>query len=173
MQNLSMKGGQFVCELVPCVASSTGVEMVEFRVAGHEGTTPRPLGKVASGGELARISLAISVITSTVSPVATLIFDEVDSGIGGAVAEVVGQYLRQLALHKQVICVTHLPQVASHGHQHWVVSKAAKEGQTFSNITPVKAKERILEIARMLGGQLITDKTTAAAEEMLKMVTKA
>ena len=173
MQGLSMKGGQFRCELVDMPASSTGLETVEFRVAGHEGSQPRSLAKVASGGELARISLAISVITSGASTVPTLIFDEVDSGIGGAVAEVVGKYLRQLAGNKQVICVTHLPQVASHGHQHWVVSKSSRAGQTISQISPVSGEARVKEIARMLGGQVITDKTTAAAEEMLKMTNPA
>ncbi len=172
MQGLSLKGGRFVCELVSCTATAFGTETIEFRVAGHEGSQPRPLSKVASGGELARISLAIAVITSQASTVPTLIFDEVDSGIGGAVAEVVGKYLQQLAQQRQVLCVTHLPQVASQGHQHWVVEKRPVKGQTISDIRPVSEQERVQEIARMLGGQVITDKTTAAAEEMLGLANR-
>ncbi|MCE2681032.1 MAG: DNA repair protein RecN [Burkholderiales bacterium] len=144
-----------------------GCDVVEFKVAGHAGVTPRALAKVASGGELARISLAIAVITSQSSTIPTLIFDEVDSGIGGAVAETVGKYLRQLAGDRQVLCVTHLAQVASQGQHHWQVSKSFDGQTTRSQIKTLCGEERVGEIARMLGGQTITATTTAAAREML------
>ena len=118
---------RLISRLRPCEASAYGVEQVEFMVAGHAGVAPRPLAKVASGGELARISLAISVITSHATTVPTLIFDEVDSGIGGGVAEVVGRLLKRLGQERQVLCVTHLPQVASQGNQHFQVAKLDTE----------------------------------------------
>ncbi|MFN7836256.1 MAG: DNA repair protein RecN [Burkholderiaceae bacterium] len=172
MQSLSLPGGAFACELQACTPQATGLETVEFRVAGHAGVNLRPLHKVASGGELARISLAIAVITSGQSTVPTMIFDEVDSGIGGAVAEVVGHYLRQLAGRCQVLCVTHLPQVAAQGHQHWVVSKQSAGTTTVSRIAAVNGAERIEEIARMLGGRQLTETTRAAAKEMLQLTDK-
>ena len=128
----------------------------------------RPLIKVASGGELARISLAISVITAQVTPVPTLIFDEVDSGIGGAVAEVVGKMLKRLGEERQVLCVTHLPQVASCGNQHWRVEKHYTGTTTVSQLRVLHGPERVEEIARMLAGASITDKTRALASEMLE-----
>ena len=168
MQELSMAGGSFGIALRPCEAASFGVEQVEFLVAGHAGSTPRPLQKVASGGELARISLAISVITSTATATPTLIFDEVDSGIGGAVAEVVGRLLKRLGQDRQVLCVTHLPQVASQANQHFQVSKImADGGRTVSQIAPLDGKGRIEEVARMLGGVEITATTRKHARELL------
>jgi len=169
MQGLNMTGGAFRCVLIPCEAQSTGLETIEFRVAGHAGVSPRPLAKVASGGELARISLAIAVIATNNTTVPTLIFDEVDSGIGGAVAEVIGRYLRQLAEQRQVLCVTHLPQVAAQGHHHWRVEKGWLNNTTTSSIRALDSEGRTQEIARMLGGQVITEKTVAAAAEMLKL----
>jgi DNA repair protein RecN (Recombination protein N) len=168
MQELSMSGGRFEIALNTSEPAAHGVEQVEFLVAGHAGTTPRPLAKVASGGELARISLAISVIASSATATPTLIFDEVDSGIGGAVAEVVGRLLRKLGQDRQVLCVTHLPQVASQGAQHFQVSKnAAPDGRTVSRITPLAGAERVEEIARMLGGLEITATTRKHARELL------
>lgn len=167
MQGLNLTGGQFVCDVAKADAHAGGTDKIEFLVAGHAGSTPRPLSKVASGGELARISLAITVITSQSSTIPTLIFDEVDSGIGGAVAETVGRYLRTLAGQRQVLCVTHLPQVAAQGHQHWQVSKQFDGQSTSSRIAVLGAEERTQEIARMLGGQTITEKTLAAARELL------
>lgn len=169
MQNLSMKGGRFEVLLHPCEPSTIGLERCEFLVAGHSGVTPRSLAKVASGGELSRISLAISVITSHATPVETLIFDEVDSGIGGATADVVGKLLRTLGKERQVLCVTHQPQVASYGHQHLYVSKKDLNGQTISQIEELNFDKRIGEIARMLGGQAITDKVRANAKELLEL----
>ncbi|MGV8899880.1 MAG: DNA repair protein RecN [Burkholderiaceae bacterium] len=169
MQDLSMAGGRFVVGLNPCEPASYGLEQVEFLVAGHAGTAPRPLAKVASGGELARISLAISVITSSSTFTPTLIFDEVDSGIGGGVAEVVGRQLKRLGQDRQVLCVTHLPQVASQANQHFEVSKDNQGGKTLSRINALDAEDRVEEIARMLGGIEITATTRKHARELLAL----
>jgi len=167
MQDLSMSGGSFAIALQACEPAAHGLEQVEFLVAGHAGTTPRPLAKVASGGELARISLAISVITSSATATPTLIFDEVDSGIGGGVAEVVGRLLKRLGQDRQVLCVTHLPQVASQANQHFQVSKKNSGGKTLSSIEALDANARVEEIARMLGGLEITATTRSHARELL------
>lgn len=168
MQDLSMPGGRFEVQLAEGEPGAQGLERCEFMVAGHAGVAVKPLAKVASGGELARVSLAIAVITATATPVATLIFDEVDSGIGGAVAETVGRLLAELGRSRQVLCVTHLPQVAARADQHWVVSKAAGEsGRPVSQIVALDRKTRVEEIARMLGGATITDTTRKHAREML------
>jgi DNA repair protein RecN (Recombination protein N) len=169
MQELSMVGGRFEVALQACEAAAYGLEQVEFTVAAHAGTSLRPLAKVASGGELARIALAISVITSSASATPTLIFDEVDSGIGGGVAEVVGRLLKRLGQDCQVLCVTHLPQVASQANQHFQVSKHSDGGKTVSRIDPLDAKIRIEEIARMLGGVEITATTRKHARELLAL----
>ena len=136
-------------------------------VAGHAGVMPRPLAKVASGGELARLALAISVITSASTATPTLIFDEVDSGIGGGVAEVVGRLLKRLGQDYQVLCVTHLPQVASQADQHFQVSKSSQGDSTISHIASLDHKARVEEIARMLGGLEITATTRKHARELL------
>ncbi|GLU30683.1 DNA repair protein RecN [Trinickia caryophylli] len=169
MQELSMAGGSFEVALVPLAEGGAhGLEQIEFRVAGHAGVPTRPLAKVASGGELARISLALAVIASTASPTPTLIFDEVDTGIGGGVAEVVGRLLHQLGRDRQVLCVTHLPQVAARGDHHFQVAKAAaSDGGTLSTVTPLDHANRIEEVARMLGGLEITATTRRHAKEML------
>jgi DNA repair protein RecN (Recombination protein N) len=167
MQDLSMSGGRFEIALNEVEPAAYGLEQVEFLVAAHAGTSARPLAKVASGGELARISLAISVITSTATATPTLIFDEVDSGIGGGVAEVVGRLLKRLGQDRQVLCVTHLPQVASQANQHFQVSKRSAEGRTVSSIDALDAKGRVEEIARMLGGIEITATTRKHARELL------
>lgn len=167
MQELSMTGGKFAIALQACEPASYGIEQIEFMVAAHAGTTPRPLAKVASGGELARIALAISVITSSATATPTLIFDEVDSGIGGGVAEVVGRLLRKLGQDRQVLCVTHLPQVASQANQHFQVSKQSNRGKTLSSIDALDAAARVEEIARMLGGIEITATTRSHARELL------
>ena len=168
MQDLSMAGGQFVIGIEPLAEGNAyGLENIEFLVAGHPGVSPKPLSKVASGGELARISLAISVITSEASQIPTLIFDEVDSGIGGAVAETVGKRLKELGQAHQVLCVTHLAQVAAQGHQHWKVEKQSSDNSTTSTITSLNRQERVEEIARMLGGAEITDTTRRHARELL------
>ena len=168
MQELSMTGGSFEIALNPCEPAAHGLEQVEFLVAGHAGTAPKSLAKVASGGELARIALAISVITSHATTTPTLIFDEVDSGIGGAVAEVVGRLLKRLGQGRQVLCVTHLPQVASQANQHFQVAKGTLDnGKTASRIDMLDAKGRVEEVARMLGGLEITATTRKHARELL------
>ena len=168
MQELNMTGGSFVVALNACEPTLAGIEQVEFMVAGHAGVAPRPLAKVASGGELARIALASSVITSNATTTPTLIFDEVDSGIGGGVAEVVGRLLKKLGQQRQVLCVTHLPQVASQANQHFQVAKASTEaGKTVSRIEVLDSKSRVEEVARMLGGLEITATTRKHARELL------
>ncbi|MDB0570826.1 DNA repair protein RecN [Ralstonia solanacearum] len=168
MQGLSMAGGRFDIALHPLEqGGASGLEQVECLVAGHAGVSPRPLAKVASGGELARISLAISVIASEASPTPTLIFDEVDAGIGGAVAEVVGKRLRELGTRRQVLCVTHLPQVAALANHHVQVAKQTVGGSTRSDLVVLDTTGRVDEIARMLGGASLTDTTRRHADEML------
>jgi len=169
MQDLSMVGGRLEIALTPLAeGGSHGLEQIEFLVAGHAGSTPRSLAKVASGGELARISLAISVITSKASFTPTLIFDEVDAGIGGAVAEMVGKLLHQLGQSHQILCVTHLPQVAAQGNHHLKVSKSQSGDKTISQVQPLGRGERVEEVARMLGGATITDTTRRHARELLE-----
>jgi DNA repair protein RecN (Recombination protein N) len=168
MQALAMQGGRFSVALLPLnEGNANGLEMVEFQVAANQGTPLRSLAKVASGGELSRISLAIQVAASRAATVPTLIFDEVDSGIGGRVAEIVGNLLRQLGKRHQVMCVTHLPQVAAQADAQWQVSKAASGGTTLSSIRVLSDDERIEEIARMLGGVKITETTRKHAAELL------
>lgn len=168
MQTLAMSGGMFD---ISCNALEEpavhGLENIEFLVAGHKGVSPQPMAKVASGGELSRVSLAIQTIVSQVAQVPTLIFDEVDAGIGGRVAEIVGQLLKELGKKHQVMCITHLPQVAARGDQQWQVAKTAVHGKTVSKVSALDAKARVDEIARMLGGVTITETTRKAAAEML------
>ena len=173
-----MPGGRFAVEFVPREPGASGLEGCEFLVAAHEGQTLGPLAKIASGGELSRVSLAIQLMSSARGGVATMIFDEVDSGIGGRVAEVVGRLLRRLgekpgaksggsdAKH-QVLAVTHLPQVAACAVHQFQVAKGASDGVVTTNIVLLSRKARVEEIARMLGGMTITATTRKHAEEML------
>jgi DNA repair protein RecN (Recombination protein N) len=171
LQTLAMPGGSFAVALLPLdEGNAYGLETIEFQVAANPGVPPRSLAKVASGGELSRISLAIQVATSQVASVPTLIFDEVDSGIGGRVAEIVGHLLKRLGKSFQVLCVTHLPQVAAAADQQWQVSKAVKNGVTLSHIVLLNGEHRVEEIARMLGGVKITETTRKHAAEMLGAV---
>jgi len=168
MQTLAMAGGVFEIALNAVPEGGTfGLEQVEFMVSAHKGVAPRPLAKVASGGELSRISLALQTTSSEVAAVPTLIFDEVDVGIGGGVAEIVGRMLKQLGAKHQVMCVTHLPQVAASAVQQWQVSKASAGGKVISRVTPLDRNGRVEEIARMLGGVKITETTRKHAAEML------
>lgn len=169
MQRLSLAGGRFVVALTDQTAAATGLEQVEFLVAGHVGVEPRPLNKVASGGELSRISLAIRVVTAEQGAVPTMIFDEVDVGIGGGVAEIVGHLLKQLGVNRQVLVITHLPQVAAQGKQHLNVKKIQKDQATLSTIEALNADARVEEVARMLGGVEITETTRQHAREMLSI----
>ncbi|MBI2318306.1 MAG: DNA repair protein RecN [Betaproteobacteria bacterium] len=170
MKELAMADGAFEIALRSLPeGSSAGNEEIEFLVATNAGFAPRPLAKVASGGELSRISLAIQVITSKAAAVPTLIFDEVDAGIGGAVAEVVGTRLRRLGEDRQVLCVTHLPQVAARAREQWSVAKSSVDGEVRSHVRVLDEKGRIEEIARMLGGVAITATTRRHAAEMIGM----
>ncbi|MDQ3039596.1 MAG: DNA repair protein RecN, partial [Pseudomonadota bacterium] len=168
---LGMEGGRFEVALEPisdpAMPDPMGAERAEFLVSANAGQPPRPLRKVASGGELSRISLAIEVAMQGSDPVPTMVFDEVDAGIGGAVAAAVGARLRALGDGRQVLCVTHQPQVAAAGHAHYRVSKAAREGITMSSVERLGQEGRILEIARMLGGAKVTVEGHAAAKRLL------
>jgi DNA repair protein RecN (Recombination protein N) len=170
MAGLGMPGGKLELALNPrdeAEGTAHGLEDVDFLVSANPGQPLQPLAKVASGGELSRISLAIQVITAKCGQVPTLIFDEVDVGIGGGVAEIVGQMLRRLGADRQVLCVTHLPQVAAQGHNHLLVVKHSSGNQTETKITPLEPEARVEEIARMLGGLRITDQTRDHAREMV------
>jgi DNA repair protein RecN (Recombination protein N) len=168
MQGLGMQGGRFEVALEKSdQPAQSGMEDVSFLVAGHAGSTPRPVGKVASGGELSRIALAIAVTTSRLGAAQTLIFDEVDAGVGGAVAETVGRLMKQLGRDKQVLAVTHLPQVASCADHHLVVAKQSGAAGPSSGVAPVQGEQRVAEIARMLGGEHLSGTTLAHAKEML------
>ena len=168
MQGLGMAGGKFEVRLNKLdQPAQHGLEQAEFLVAGHSGSTPRPVGKVASGGELSRIALAIAVTTSQLGQAQTLIFDEVDAGVGGAVADTVGRLMKQLGKDRQVMAVTHLPQVAACADHHLVVAKRSEQGITISRVDHVSGEQRVAEIARMLGGERLSSTTLAHAKEML------
>ena len=173
IDELGMGGGRFMVELEPVAGAASrpdpnGAERVEFLVAANAGQPPRPLRKVASGGELSRISLAIEVAALGSDAVQTMVFDEVDSGIGGAVAEIVGRKLRALGRSRQVLCVTHQPQVAAQGHAHYRVSKAPVEGITRSSVERLDGEGRLGEVARMLGGVEVGPEAHAAARRLLE-----
>ena len=168
MQGLGMAGGRFEVILQKSEAPTPGgLEEVSFQVAGHAGSTLRPVGKVASGGELSRIALAIAVTTSRLGTAPTLIFDEVDAGIGGAVAETVGRLMKQLGRDRQVLAVTHLPQVAACADWHLVVAKHSDKSGPSSTVAAVQGEQRVAEVARMLGGEKLSGTTLAHAKEML------
>lgn len=168
MQQLGMAGGRFEVALAAQEQpQSFGLESAEFLVAGHAGSTPRPLAKVASGGELSRIALAIAVTTSQLGEAGTLIFDEIDAGVGGAVAETVGRLMKQLGSDRQVLAVTHLAQVAAAADRHFVVAKLSDKAGTRSSIEAVSGEPRVVEIARMLGGERRSGTGLAHAQEML------
>ena len=169
MQGLGMQGGRFEVALQATPEpQQSGLDEVIFLVAGHAGSTPRPVSKVASGGELSRMALSIAVTTSRLGTAQTLIFDEVDAGVGGAVAETVGQLMKQLGLDRQVLAVTHLPQVASCADHHLVVAKQLQGQTTLSMVSAVQGEQRVAEIARMLGGERLLGTTLAHAKEMLQ-----
>jgi len=171
MQQLGMEGGRFRIEVKQSTTEqdfkASGIDTISYLVAANPGQPPKPLARVASGGELSRISLAIQVVMSESSRIPCLIFDEVDSGIGGGIAEIVGKKLRLLGKQRQVFCVTHLPQVASQAHHHFRVEKFRKQNATTTEVTALGENARLEEIARMLGGVTITDQTRAHASEMI------
>jgi DNA repair protein RecN (Recombination protein N) len=169
MHTLGMAGGKFQVDLSPHASTEPqphGLDQIEFRVTANPGQPLRPLAKVASGGELARLSLAVQV-ACVADERRCMVFDEVDAGIGGAVAEVVGKQLRALGARSQVLCVTHLPQVAAQGHHHLRVLKLTDGRSTRTSLAELSGNERVQEVARMLGGAQITDKALAHAREML------
>jgi DNA repair protein RecN (Recombination protein N) len=171
MQGLGMPGGVFVTRVEPRPADDVGehgADDIDFLVSANPGQPPRPLAKVASGGELSRISLALQVATLDATHLPCLVFDEVDAGVGGAVAEMVGRQLRALAASGQVLCVTHLPQVASQADQQVRVRKQTSGARTRTMLEPLGQDERVEEIARMLGGAEITARTREHAREMLE-----
>jgi DNA repair protein RecN (Recombination protein N) len=169
MQGLGMQGGQFEVELLTSAQpTQSGLEDVGFLVAGHAGSSPRPMHKAASGGELSRIALAIAVTTSALGSAQTLIFDEVDAGVGGAVAETVGRQLKRLGVDRQVLAVTHLPQVAACADHHLMVSKQLVGESTVSLVTAVAGEQRVAELARMLAGERLLNSTLTHAREMLQ-----
>ena len=171
MQQLGMSGGRFVIEIESGSAPARhGSDQIRYLVSANPGQPPKTLARVASGGELSRISLAIQVIMSESSHIPTLIFDEVDSGVGGGVAEIVGRKLRELGRGRQVFCVTHLPQVASQAHHHFRVEKTSAGNSTRTDVVALDAEARLEEIARMLGGVEITAQTRAHASEMIESV---
>jgi len=170
IRQLGMPQGRFVIDMQPINAEGPqlyGADQIHFLVSANPGLPPRPIAKIASGGELSRMSLAIQVAVSQTRSVATMIFDEVDSGIGGATAQIVGNLLRQLGEKQQVLCVTHLPQVAAQSHQHLLVQKSSTGDSTQSTVINITDNERAEEIARMLGGVELTEQTLAHAREML------
>ncbi|MGB5535591.1 MAG: DNA repair protein RecN, partial [Thiogranum sp.] len=171
-QTLGMRGGRFkiaVSASLTDAMSAHGRDQIEFLVSANPGQPPKPLARVASGGELSRISLAIQVVAATDTHIPTLIFDEVDTGVGGAVAETVGKQMQLLGKHHQVMCVTHLPQVAAQAHHHLQVTKLAGDKITRTRIRALADDERVEEIARMLGGRKITASTRQHARETLQL----
>ncbi|EKE01073.1 MAG: hypothetical protein ACD_21C00225G0001 [uncultured bacterium] len=173
MQILGMIGGKFAINFLPNINktfSANGLERIEFLVSANPGQPLQPLNKVASGGELSRISLAIQVITAEKEVTPALVFDEIDAGIGGKIADIVGQLLRKLSEKTQVICITHLPQIAAQGHDHILIEKMTEANDTEVALTTLNQNERVDEIARMLGGVKITQQTIAHAKEMLNAV---
>ena len=170
MQNLGMPGSEIDFSIKPLRNSIrlNGMEEIIIHVKTNTGQELKPLNKVASGGELSRISLALSVVTSNSELIPSIVFDEVDVGISGSVAEIVGQMLKKLSTHYQIICVTHLAQVAAQGKEHLKVVKIQKNGATFTHVTDLSLSQRTEEVARILGGITISDKTRVAAEEMIK-----
>lgn len=176
LQTLAMQGAELQIQLTPIESGdyrSYGLEEVEFLIATNPGQPHKPMAKIASGGELSRISLAIQVIAAVHSRIPTLIFDEVDVGIGGSTADIVGQLLKQLGALGQVISVTHQPQVAAHAHHHYVASKIVENDQAASVMTALTDQQRIDELARMLGGSQVTQQTVSHASELLRLASNS
>ncbi|MDR1529521.1 MAG: DNA repair protein RecN [Burkholderiales bacterium] len=173
MNELAMPGGRFKVLIAPAPRpESHGIDIIEFQISTHPGQMLAPLAKVASGGELSRISLALLTVLAQTGGVPTLVFDEIDTGIGGATGHTIGQRLRALGNNRQVLCVTHLPQVAACAHQHWRATKEGDRREVVSRVDLLNQNERIEEIARMLGGATVTTKTRAHAKELLAQTTK-
>ena len=159
---------QFECVFTETELSATGSDAVAFYMSANAGEAMKPMSKVASGGELARIMLAMKNVLAEKDSVHTLIFDEVDTGVSGRAAQKVAEKLRSVARTKQVLCVTHLPQIAALAHTHLLISKAERDGRTYTSVTPLDHEGRKAELARIIGGTKITETTLKSAEEMLK-----
>jgi DNA repair protein RecN (Recombination protein N) len=168
LQGLGMASSTLQIAVNPTTASAYGMDEIEFQICAHAKAAPKALGKIASGGELSRVSLALAVVAAVANPVPCLIFDEADAGVGGAVAEMIGQLMRKLGADRQVLCVTHLPQVAALAHTHWQVSKQNAKDGIYSNMALLDKPKRVDEIARMLGGVEITATTRRHAGELLR-----
>ena len=167
-----MEGAELLIQLTPVNREeyrSSGMEEIEFLLATNPGQPHKMLAKIASGGELSRVSLAIQVVAASHSKIPTLVFDEVDVGIGGSTADIVGQLLKQLGERGQVISVTHQPQVAAHAHHHYRASKVIEDNNAESLMSPLDHQQRVAELARMLGGANITDQTVSHASELLSL----
>ena len=164
---LSATGGAGTEYIPESAVGPGGIDSVEFMISPNVGEDLRPMAKIASGGELSRIMLALKTILARSSSVETLVFDEIDSGIAGATAAIIGEKLRSLARYHQIVCITHLPQIASSGELHFLVEKKVSGGRTRTHIAPLDREDRINEIARLLGGKTISEKTLAHAREML------
>jgi DNA repair protein RecN (Recombination protein N) len=172
LATLGMKKTTFQVRIDDQALSNKGKDRVEFLISPNIGEEVKPLAKIASGGELSRIMLAMKRILAIIGGRQVLIFDEVDAGIGGAIAEVVGRKLRELSKHHQVICVTHLPQIACFADRHHSVKKEVKSGRTVTVVDSLEKEARVEEIARMLGGVKVTEKTRAHAQEMMENARK-
>jgi len=175
LQNLSMEGAELLVQLSPMSDGeyrTGGLEEIEFLLATNPGQPHKPLAKIASGGELSRVSLAIQVVAAAHSDIPTLVFDEVDVGIGGSTADIVGQLLKKLGERGQVISVTHQPQVAAHAHHHYRASKIVDNVSAESLMTPLDQKQRVEELARMLGGAKVTEQTLSHASELLSLASR-
>ena len=174
LQQLSMEGAELLVQITPLEENnfkSYGLEDIELVISTNPGQAHKPLAKVASGGELSRVSLAIQVVAAANSSIPTVVFDEVDVGIGGSTADIVGKLLKQLGDRGQVISVTHQPQVAAHAHQHYVVSKITENSSAESSIVHLNQSQRIEELARMLGGAKVTEQTLSHASELFDLAT--
>jgi len=167
LAQLDMPRVQFSCEFTELPLTASGADAVAFYMSANAGEALKPLSKVASGGELARIMLAMKNVLAEQDQVPTLIFDEVDTGVSGRAAQKVAQKLRSVAKNKQVLCVTHLPQIAAMGDTHMLISKSERDGRTYTTVTPLDHDGRVREVARIIGGANITDITLRSAEEML------
>ena len=168
LAQLDMPKVQFVCQFEELELTATGMDEVRFLMSANVGEDLKPMSKVASGGELARIMLALKNVLAEQDHVPTLIFDEVDAGVSGQAAQKVAEKLCQVARTKQILCVTHLAQLAAMAHTHLYISKAVRKGRTYTSVTPLDMEGRKQEIARIIGGAVITDTTLKSAEEMLR-----
>ena len=169
MKALDFKDGLFVTDIQTGAFTAKGTDRVEFLISANKGESPKPLAKIASGGELSRIMLAMKRIIGNLDRIPTMIFDEIDSGISGATAGIVGKKLREIAKSHQVVCITHQPQIAAFGHHHYRIEKISDEISTHTTVTPLGPEERVEEIARLLSGTVVTEQARVSAGELLAL----